>query len=166
MEVRYSLPEGAASVRIDRTQAGLVITILRPDQSPAVYEIEQWGSKQGRVLFQSGGRRWTGYAAKDGQARLVALGGQVWRLEPPQPRLRKVEAAGASLTATMPGKVLDVLVQPGQEVGAGATLAVLEAMKMELRVTAPAAGVVTQVFVQPGDVVDQGQRLVAFGLRE
>ncbi len=163
MEIRYGLPEGAASIRVDRAEAGLVVTILRPDHPPAVYEIEQWGSKQDRVVFQSGGRRWTGHVAKDGQARLVALGGQVWRLEPPQPRLRQMETAGASLTATMPGKVLDVLVRPGQEVAAGATLAILEAMKMELRVTAPAGGVVAQVFIQPGDIVDQGQRLVEFG---
>lgn len=163
MEVRYSLPEGAASIRVDRTEAGLAVTILRPDLAPVVYELEQWGMKQGRVLFETGGRRWTGHVAKDGQARLVATGGQVWRLEPPQPRLRQREAAGSSLTATMPGKVLDVLVRPGQEVSAGATLAILEAMKMELRVTAPSAGIVAAVFVQPGDVVDQGQRLVEFG---
>ncbi len=74
---------------------------------------------------------------------------------------RRADAAGSgSLTAAMPGKVLDVLVTAGQEVAAGAALLLLEAMKMELRITAPGAGVVKQVHVQAGDVVEQGQRLV------
>jgi biotin carboxyl carrier protein len=60
----------------------------------------------------------------------------------------------------MPGKVLDVLVENGQEVEAGATLVLLEAMKMELRITAPQAGTVQHVFVEPGEIVDQGQSLV------
>lgn len=163
MEVRYTLPEGTATVRVDRAETGLVVTILRPDRPPTVYEVGQWAARQGRLSFETNGRRWTAFVAKDGQAQLVAMDGQTWRLEPPRPRARQNEAAGASLTAQMPGKVLDVLVQPGQEVEAGVTLVVIEAMKMELRVTAPVAGVVTQVFVSAGDVVDQGQRLVEFG---
>lgn len=165
MEVRYALPTGPVTVRVDRAESGLVVTILRPDRPATVHEIERWGARQGRLVFHLGDRRWTAYVAKDGQARLVALDGQTWRLEPPRlrPRSRSAEADGASLAARMPGKVLDVLAQPGQEVEAGATLVVVEAMKMELRVTAPAAGRVAQVFVRPGDVVDQGQRLVELG---
>lgn len=162
MEVRYTLPEGAATVGVDRAGTGLVVTILRPDRPPAVYEIEQWGLRQGRLIFQSSGRRWAVCIAKDGQARLAALEGQSWRLEPPRPIARQREAGGGGLAAAMPGKVLDVLVQPGQEVAAGATLIVIEAMKMELRITAPAAGVVAQLFVSAGEVVDQGQRLIEF----
>lgn len=150
-------------MRVDRAETGFVVTILRPDRPPMVYEVGQWAARQGRLSFETNGRRWTAFVAKDGQAQLVALDGQTWRLDPPRPRARQSEAAGASLTAQMPGKVLDVLVQPGQEVGAGAALVIVEAMKMELRVTAPVAGLVTQVFVRAGDVVDQGQRLVEFG---
>lgn len=162
MEKRYDLPQGATTIRVDRSGSGLVVTILHPDRPPTVYEIEQWGARQGRLSLQTNGRRWTAFVAKDGKTQLVALDGQTWRLEPPRPRARQREAAGADLTAQMPGKVLDVLVQPGQEVEAGVTLVVVEAMKMELRITAPVTGVVAQVFVSAGDVVDQGQRLVEF----
>jgi propionyl-CoA carboxylase alpha chain len=52
-----------------------------------------------------------------------------------------------------------VLVEPGAAVVAGQTLFVLEAMKMEHTVAAPATGVVTEVRVQPGQQVDAGSVL-------
>ena len=61
----------------------------------------------------------------------------------------QVTAAG-SLEAPMPGTVLRVEVAPGDEVDAGRTLVVLEAMKMELAVSSPATGVVSAVHVSPG----------------
>jgi biotin carboxyl carrier protein len=59
----------------------------------------------------------------------------------------------------MPGTVLRVDVNDGQEVAAGEPLMVLEAMKMELAVSAPVAGIVTAVMVRPGDMVARGQVL-------
>jgi pyruvate carboxylase subunit B len=62
----------------------------------------------------------------------------------------------------MPGLVLRVLAETGQEVGVGAGLVVLEAMKMENELKAPAAGVVGAIRVQPGQAVEKGQVLVEF----
>ncbi|MCB0002281.1 MAG: acetyl-CoA carboxylase biotin carboxyl carrier protein subunit, partial [Anaerolineae bacterium] len=53
-----------------------------------------------------------------------------------------------------------VLVSAGDAVERGETLVLLEAMKMELRITAPAGGTVTGVRCKAGDVVDRGQVLV------
>ena len=53
--------------------------------------------------------------------------------------------AGGQLTAPMPGKIIDVLVRTGDMVDAGAPLMVLEAMKMEHTIAAPAAGTVAEV---------------------
>ncbi|MEU4835851.1 biotin carboxylase N-terminal domain-containing protein [Streptosporangium sp. NPDC023615] len=61
-----------------------------------------------------------------------------------------------SLTAPMPGTVLRVDVGPGEAVGAGQTVVVLEAMKMEHRITAPAPGTVAAVNVTPGRQVEAG----------
>ena len=69
---------------------------------------------------------------------------------------------GGGLVAPMPGKVLEVSVEPGQRVEAGQVLVVLEAMKMEHRVTAPADGTVTAVLVAVGDQVATGAELLAF----
>ena len=71
-------------------------------------------------------------------------------------------SVGGGLAAPMPGKVLEVSVEPGQRVEAGRVLVVLEAMKMEHRVTAPADGTVTAVLVAVGDQVATGAELLAF----
>ncbi|MCL6512596.1 MAG: acetyl-CoA carboxylase biotin carboxylase subunit [Anaerolineae bacterium] len=64
------------------------------------------------------------------------------------------------IVAPMPGLIVDVLVKEGDEVARGATLAVLEAMKMETRLTAPAAGSVQRVNCVKGQTVERGQVLV------
>ena len=64
--------------------------------------------------------------------------------------------AAASLTAPMPGTVVKVLVEEGQEVEEGQLLLVLEAMKMEQPVTAPHAGVVHSLPFDEGSLVPGG----------
>ncbi len=61
-----------------------------------------------------------------------------------------------SITAAMPGTVLAVNVEQGQQVAEGDTLGVLEAMKMELALKAPFAGTVTQVGAPAGEQVAMG----------
>ena len=61
------------------------------------------------------------------------------------------------VTSPMPGRVLKLLVEPGQEVAAGEPLVVVEAMKMENEVTAPRAGIVLALSVAPGSAVGAGQ---------
>jgi propionyl-CoA carboxylase alpha chain len=67
--------------------------------------------------------------------------------------------ASGSLLAHMPGTVVRVAVEAGQRVEAGATVLVLEAMKMQHTVTAPQAGVVTEIDVRPGAQVAAGEVL-------
>jgi acetyl/propionyl-CoA carboxylase alpha subunit len=66
----------------------------------------------------------------------------------------------AELTAPMPGKIIRVLVSPGDRVEARAALVVVEAMKMEMPLTAPHAGTVRAVHVVEGDAVARGTMLV------
>jgi biotin carboxyl carrier protein len=61
----------------------------------------------------------------------------------------------------MAGKIISILVQPGEPVKAGATLLILEAMKMEQQITAPQDGVVTRLLCREGDQVTAGTELVA-----
>jgi propionyl-CoA carboxylase alpha chain len=67
--------------------------------------------------------------------------------------------ASGSLLAPMPGTVISVAVEAGQNVEAGQTVLVLEAMKMQHTVTAPQAGVVTEIDVRPGAQVASGEVL-------
>lgn len=62
-------------------------------------------------------------------------------------------AFAQSLTAPMPARVVRILVEAGSAVKKGDTLLVLEAMKMELPVRAPADGVVTAVHCREGELV-------------
>lgn len=73
------------------------------------------------------------------------------------------EAAGGAsrLTAPMPGKVVRVLVAPGDQVEARQPLVVVEAMKMENELAAPRAGTVTEVPVTEGMSVEAGRLLAA-----
>ena len=74
--------------------------------------------------------------------------------------LRAREAGSASaIRAVMPGRVLRVLVSPGQRVTARQGLVVVEAMKMENEVTAPRDGVVKELKAAPGRVVETGEIL-------
>ena len=61
--------------------------------------------------------------------------------------------------APLPANVWQVLVQPGDMVGEGDKLVILEAMKMEIPITAPASGRVIDVLCAPGKLVTPGQAL-------
>lgn len=64
------------------------------------------------------------------------------------------------IRAPMPGLIITVAVEPGQEVVAGQTLVILESMKMENELKAPRDGKVHSLSVKPGDSVEQNKRLV------
>lgn len=64
------------------------------------------------------------------------------------------------LTAPMPGKVVSFSVKAGDKVSKGQALAVMEAMKMEHTIAAPADGVVQEILYAPGDQVVEGAELL------
>jgi propionyl-CoA carboxylase alpha chain len=71
-------------------------------------------------------------------------------------------AAGNMLDCPMPGLVVEVKVKAGERVFRGQELIILESMKMESAVSAPADGVVESVSVKQGDAVETGTVLVHF----
>lgn len=76
------------------------------------------------------------------------------RASPEAPR--EAQGGPARITAPMPGKLVRVLVAPGQEVAAGQGLVVVEAMKMENEMRSPRAGRVKQLPVREGQAVETG----------
>ncbi len=111
--------------------------------------------------------RWTldgvpATAAVDGTVCWVGLGGATYALESAA-RERRVDAlAGTEIVASMPGIVLAVHASAETAVRRGDIICVVEAMKMELQIIAPADGRVTRVLCGPGDQVRRGQRLADF----
>lgn len=71
-----------------------------------------------------------------------------------------VAADEGSLNAIMPGKIISISVQEGEQVQKGQVLAILEAMKMENELSAPRDGIVKCILVAPGATVELGQPLI------
>ena len=71
-------------------------------------------------------------------------------------------AKASKLKAPMPGKVLEVMVQPGQTVAKGEGLLILEAMKMENVLKAEEEGIIKSVNVSVGDAVEKNNVLIDF----
>ena len=72
----------------------------------------------------------------------------------------KAPAGANSVTAPLPGTITKILVQVGQQVKAGETVLVMEAMKMENNITAEFDGTVKAILVQQGVQVQSGDALV------
>lgn len=68
-----------------------------------------------------------------------------------------------NIKAPMPGMVLNVMVENGQEIKKGDPILVLEAMKMENILKSPSDGIVKKIHVAKGDKVEKNQIMVNFG---
>ncbi|MDW7668008.1 MAG: biotin/lipoyl-containing protein [Bacillota bacterium] len=80
--------------------------------------------------------------------------------QPAQPAKAKPSAGAKDVTAPMPGTVLEVTVEEGQEVKAGDVVLILEAMKMENEITADTDGKITKIYAPKGTSVNTGDPLV------
>ncbi|MFC1832245.1 acetyl-CoA carboxylase biotin carboxyl carrier protein subunit, partial [Thermodesulfobacteriota bacterium] len=77
----------------------------------------------------------------------------------PQPSRKKIENL---LVCPMPGMVVEVKIKAGERVYRGQELIILESMKMESAVSAPADAIVESLHVNPGDAVETGTTLIQF----
>lgn len=106
---------------------------------------------------------------KQGDGWLIQRGGEVWTAEVVDERTAQrlvlrtdqgTHDAPGLVRAPMPGLVLRVEVEAGQEIAAGSGLVVLEAMKMENEIRSSGPGWVKAVLVEPGQAVEKGTPLV------
>lgn len=115
------------------------------------------------LAFPESGARTMAYVVADGDTRLVSVSGETYTLTHESQRQGRrstaLSAHSGDVTAQMPGQVREVLVSAGETVARGQALLILEAMKMEVRATAPTDGRVKRVLVTAGDVVSRGQLL-------
>ncbi len=110
------------------------------------------------------GRRVEAIVVRDEDSVEVRIAGCAARLGLRAPRTATAEPGGdGRVTAPMPGRVLALDVAVGTAVAAGDRLLVLEAMKMEHRLTAKLSGTVRAVHVAEGDQVGDGMVLVEIG---
>ena len=116
------------------------------------------GDGEVRVGDEPSSRAWV---AADGDARWVFVDGVVHRLEAVGREARRRGGGHhGTLMAPMPATVVRVQAAVGQAVARGDVLIILEAMKMELPVKAPADGTVTAIHCREGELVQPGVTLV------
>ena len=135
------------------------------DGRPAVAGLARDG---GDVLLTLDGLTTRFACAVDGATVWLGRDGRSWAITPHQPGERDGRAgAGRAgdgvVRSPMPGTVLVVKVVPGERVTEGQPLLVVEAMKMEHTVTAPADGVVTEIAVRAGVPVEMDAVLAVVG---
>lgn len=138
----------AAVTGADATET-LSVSIL--EQTEHTVHLEINGLYQTVTLLEHAGRWWVHV---DGVT--VAL-----RWCDPLPVPDNAASSGGSLRAPMPGQVIQVLVDVGQTVAEGDALVVMEAMKMEHRITAPYAGTITAIYYTIGDTVQADETLLS-----
>jgi acetyl-CoA carboxylase biotin carboxylase subunit len=163
-QVEYEV--GAARVRVAYRNLGgqrLRVAVAAGDEAP-VADIVRLAHIDGPWLHVEDGRslrrfRVVPEAAASPRWFVHALDGDVALTELPRFADARKDAVAGGLNAPMPGKVVKVLVTPGQPVAAGDTLLVLEAMKMEHPVRAPIDGKVAALPASEGEQVDAGQLL-------
>ena len=132
----------------------------RIDDVPMALTVQRDGSRW-RVLRRD--RTLAATVFRDRDTVWIAIDGEIHRCTAADDARTGGATGGVHsprVTAPMPGKVLAVRVEVGQEVAAGDPLVVLEAMKMETIVIAAAAARVVRVHVETGALVDQGQTVV------
>jgi 3-methylcrotonyl-CoA carboxylase alpha subunit len=103
------------------------------------------------------------YAARRGGETWVFLEGRVFVIEADDGQAGRTRHHDeAALAAPMPATVVAVNVTPGQDVKTGDPLIVLEAMKMELAITAPHVGRIRRIACRVGELVQPGVPLIEF----
>ncbi|HEX9846938.1 MAG TPA: acetyl-CoA carboxylase biotin carboxylase subunit [Acidimicrobiia bacterium] len=132
-------------------EESVVIPASGPASAPSLPEEEDLSKRD--MTVEIGGRRYrVSYWAPE-----PAAGGLVRRRPPKLAAAGPAGAADGVITAPMQGTIVKVAVKAGESVKAGASICVLEAMKMENEVTTPNAGEVVDLRVVPGDTVGAGQ---------
>lgn len=93
-----------------------------------------------------------------GKQTIYPFKGETWVYTPASEQRRKAQAAqGAVLKSPMTGKVLKILAENGQSVKKGDTLLIIEAMKMENNIAAPADGTISEFSLQEGANLNSGE---------
>jgi propionyl-CoA carboxylase alpha chain len=144
-DVDYRLAREGLELAVNGERIDALLVSCAPD----AVELEVDGVRRRFEVGRADGVAWVDSTA--GSAQLHELP----RFREPDP----LEVEG-SLVAPMPGTVVRVDAEPGEEVEAGQTLVVVEAMKMEHVIAAPHAARVAEVRVAAGEQVDGGRVLV------
>jgi 3-methylcrotonyl-CoA carboxylase alpha subunit len=159
----FVLKDGDSERRVTVTHAPPLTIEIDGESLPAAFAQEASGD----LAVSLGGVRSSVHVLTEGDAITVLRKGHAHRLELVQADAAGDDAAASAsdIRAPLPGRVAQVLAEPGKTVAKHAPLVILEAMKMEHVLVAPAAGVIDEIRVAAGDQVAEGAVLVTFAAR-
>ncbi len=158
MEYRYQVGDEIKVVRIERNGDDYQITV---GEHACTVQVDRLSP--GELRFTRDGQPRLAYLASDGPRRYVAFDATVYTFSQAESASHRRRAAGTAenaLAATMHGQVVKILVSEGDRVTHGQPLMLLEAMKMEIRITAPRDGRVARILCSEGQIVERGQTLI------
>jgi 3-methylcrotonyl-CoA carboxylase alpha subunit len=164
--LQLRLGEQQRGVQVEHRGEGYRLS-MEVDGARSAVDVQARFEADGRVVAQLGPRRLRAAVLVHGERRTVFFDGRSYafvHVDPLQGGAGGNEAHGG-LVAPMPGKVIAWAVEAGATVEKGAPLLVLEAMKMEHTLVAPAAGTVKAFRFAPGEQVGDGAELVDFEVR-
>jgi 3-methylcrotonyl-CoA carboxylase alpha subunit len=164
MQYTYESKGASHSVQLEKQSDGSYLAKI----GEAQYKVNASQMPDGAWLVHLDGERFLVHIASAREMRYIHVNGLQYQLEKTTGRKRRAGASGAvgNLKAEMPGQVIELRVALGDTVQAGQVLLVLEAMKMEIRITAPYAGTVARLLTKKGDLVERGQLLVEITAEE
>ncbi len=143
-EGQYEVTLGDETVHLDAVRSG-----------PTIYSIIEDGQQFEAMVDERGAHGFE-----------VLVGGRLFHFESLDERTKLLASSALAVTsgpqtveAEMPGKVVRVNLAPGDTVGVGQGVVVVEAMKMENEIPSPIDGVVKEVAVSEGQTVEAGARL-------
>lgn len=158
MDIKYNNEK--YSVELEKIEEGYKSLINKEDSGLLAKAVNK-----NSFIIKAGDKKYNVYAASDEKHHYVSVDGYLFTFDKPQEE--ESEFAGAANDANsetiitpMPGSVVKVLVEEGQQVEEGQGLIIVEAMKMESTLYASISGVVAEVNVKQGDQVDSDVPLI------
>jgi biotin carboxyl carrier protein len=121
-------------------------------------EVEEVGAGQGGFTYQP-----VQQAPQATPMQQAAVTSAPKAAPAPAPKAPSGPVDGETISAPMPGTILDVKVSEGQSVKAGDILLILEAMKMENEIVSPKDGTVNRIHTSKTATVSTGDALVTIG---
>jgi biotin carboxyl carrier protein len=165
--VRYEVTHKGETRHVEVREAGAAVYDVSVDGAPPV-RVDAFKTQRTVYSLLINHRQYEGSVDEldDGNFD-VHLGSSAYQFAVVDERTKLLVGAGHAVAvgrqeirAQMPGKIVKLLVAPGESVSGGQALVVIEAMKMENEIRSPIEGVVTEISVSEGDAVETGAALV------
>jgi biotin carboxyl carrier protein len=171
--MRYTVQVAGESIQVEVRDGahGPEVRVGEGEMSPArlvgapapLYQLE-WGQERAALRVEKDPlEEGTYLVSLPGRAAIRATPMDARTLAAATGRAKRQSTGPKIQRSAMPGVIVEIRVEAGQEVAQGDLLVILEAMKMQNEIRAQAAGVVAQVHVETGDSVPAGAKLVEFG---